>query len=135
VALTPTLPSSTEQGLIPGEIVDVGLIADPAATMARMVPSRKWAGRCRLFGIDNSVPNMDLTPAEAMRRLDIRGDKKTVLFCSAIRPYNDLEYLFDAFFQLAAAHPEYRLFIDGGPMKHSAQYSDETQRTINLLFN
>jgi glycosyltransferase involved in cell wall biosynthesis len=83
------------------------------------------------FGINNSVPHTDLGPREAKQRLGIRGDERTILFFGAIRPYKGLEYLVDAFQQLAATHPEYRLIIAGEPRKEAEQYSDEIQRTIN----
>jgi D-inositol-3-phosphate glycosyltransferase len=83
------------------------------------------------FGINNSVPHTDLSPREAKQRLGIRGDERTILFFGAIRPYKGLEYLVDAFQQLAATHPEYRLIIAGEPRKGAEQYLDQIQRTIN----
>jgi glycosyltransferase involved in cell wall biosynthesis len=83
------------------------------------------------FGINNSVPHTDLSPREAKQRLGIRGDERTILFFGAIRPYKGLEYLVDAFQQLAATHPEYRLIIAGEPRKGAEQYLDKIQRTIN----
>jgi D-inositol-3-phosphate glycosyltransferase len=87
------------------------------------------------YGINNSVPDTDLTPTEAKQRLGIRGDERTILFFGVIRPYKGLEYLVDAFQQLAASHPEYRLIIAGEPRKGSEQYLDEIQRTINRHVN
>jgi glycosyltransferase involved in cell wall biosynthesis len=82
------------------------------------------------FGINNSVPDTDLTAAEAKQRLGIAQTEKAILFFGAIRPYKGLEYLVDAFFQLAAAHPEYRLIIAGSPREDTEQYLRGIQRTI-----
>jgi glycosyltransferase involved in cell wall biosynthesis len=83
------------------------------------------------FGINNSVPDTDLTPAAAKQRLGIRDSERTILFFGAIRPYKGLEYLVDAFLQLAAKHPEYRLIIAGEPRKDSEKYLDEMQQRID----
>jgi glycosyltransferase involved in cell wall biosynthesis len=77
------------------------------------------------FGINNSVPDTGLTPAEAKRRLGIRTGEKTILFFGAIRPYKGLEYLVDAFLRLADRCPGYRLVIAGGPRKGSEKYLEE----------
>ena len=82
------------------------------------------------FGINNTVPNTDLTRAQARHRLDIAENEKTILFFGAIRPYKGLEYLVDAFFQVAASQPEYRLIIAGAPRKDTEQYLAEIERTI-----
>ncbi len=83
------------------------------------------------FGINNSVPHTALTPHEAKERLGIRRDERTILFFGAIRPYKGLEYLVDAFQQLAATHPEYRLIIAGEARREAEQYVGDIQRTIN----
>jgi glycosyltransferase involved in cell wall biosynthesis len=67
------------------------------------------------FGINNSVPNTHLTPAEARQRLGIKSDEKTILFFGNIAPYKGLEYLTTAFQQLLAQHENYRLIIAGWP--------------------
>ncbi len=82
------------------------------------------------FGINNTVPNTDLTGAEARRRLDIAEKDKAILFFGAIRPYKGLEYLVEAFFQVAANQPQYRLIIAGAPRKDTEQYLTEIERTI-----
>jgi len=83
------------------------------------------------FGINNSVPDTDLTPAEAKQRLGIQKGEKTVLFFGAIRPYKGLEYLVDAFGRLASRKDEYRLIIAGEPKKGCEGYIAEIQQTIN----
>jgi len=82
------------------------------------------------FGINNSVPDTDLTPADAKRRLGIRDDEQTILFFGNIRPYKGLEYLVGAFQRVAAAHPDYRLIIAGESKRGSDQYMAEIQQRI-----
>jgi D-inositol-3-phosphate glycosyltransferase len=82
------------------------------------------------FGINNTVPNTDLTRAEARCRLNIAENEKTILFFGAIRPYKGLEYLVEAFFRVTANQPQYRLIIAGAPRKDTEQYLAEIERTI-----
>jgi glycosyltransferase involved in cell wall biosynthesis len=74
------------------------------------------------YGINNAVPDTDLTPAEAKDRLGIRHDDRTILFFGSIAPYKGLEYLVDAFERLVAADSRYRLVIAGRPKKHAEEY-------------
>src|SRR5712664_1195743 len=67
------------------------------------------------FEINNAVPNTNLTSGGAKRRLGIRDDEKTILFCGRITPYKGLEYLVSAFRQIAARGNDYRLVIAGRP--------------------
>jgi D-inositol-3-phosphate glycosyltransferase len=67
------------------------------------------------FGINNSVPDTNLTTSEARQRLGIRQDEKTVLFFGAITPYKGIEYLVDAFRHILPRHDDYRLIIAGRP--------------------
>jgi glycosyltransferase involved in cell wall biosynthesis len=83
------------------------------------------------FGVNNAVPHTELTPTEAKRRLGIREGEKTMLFFGAIRPSKGLEYLVDAFGQLAAKHPNYRLIIAGERKKGYEQYVDSIRLTIS----
>lgn len=82
------------------------------------------------FGVNNSVPNTDLTAAEAKRQMGVGSEHKTILFFGAIRPYKGLDFLVDAFLQLAAGHPEYRLIIAGQPRKGCEKYLEEIQQKI-----
>ena len=82
------------------------------------------------FGINNSVPDTELAPEEAKRRLGIRNGEKTILFFGAIRPYKGLEYLVAAFQQVAARSEGYRLIIAGDPLKEGVQYLRDIQETI-----
>jgi len=65
------------------------------------------------FGINNAAPTTSLTPAEAKRRLGLRGDEKALLFFGRITPYKGLEYLIAAFRQVVARGDNYRLMIAG----------------------
>lgn len=67
------------------------------------------------FGVNNAVPNTDLTPADAKKRLGISGHDKTILFFGRITPYKGLEHLIAAFRQLLTRRDNYRLVIAGRP--------------------
>src|SRR5437867_4064776 len=82
------------------------------------------------FGINNSVPDTDLTPEQAKRRLGIADCERTILFFGTIGPYKGLEFLVAAFQPIAARHPDYRLIIAGKPTRGCENYLDEIQRAI-----
>jgi polysaccharide transporter, PST family len=65
------------------------------------------------FGINNSVPDTDLTPGQAKQRLGIKEGEKTILFFGNIGPYKGLEFLVAAFQRLVSKHADYRLIIAG----------------------
>ena len=67
------------------------------------------------FGINNAVPNTQLTPSEAKRRLGIGGNERAILFFGRITPYKGLEHLIAAFRRSSARHDGYRLIIAGRP--------------------
>jgi D-inositol-3-phosphate glycosyltransferase len=67
------------------------------------------------YGINNAVPNTDLTPPEAKRRLGFRDGERTILFFGRIRPSKGLEYLIAAFRQISVRRDDYRLIIAGSP--------------------
>ncbi|MGC1187163.1 MAG: glycosyltransferase family 4 protein [Candidatus Acidiferrales bacterium] len=75
------------------------------------------------FGINNSIPNTNLTSGDARHRLGIRDGEKAILFFGNITPYKGLEYLTAAFQQLRARHPEYRLIIAGWPKNCEAYWN------------
>ena len=79
------------------------------------------------FGINNSVPNTELTPAQAKQRLGIGPREKTILFFGAIRPYKGVEHLLAAFDRVASRDEDYRLIVAGEPKKGSEQYLREIQ--------
>jgi glycosyltransferase involved in cell wall biosynthesis len=68
------------------------------------------------YPCDNALPDTELTPAQAKRRLGIGDNECVVLFFGSIRPYKGLEYLLAAFERLAPERPEMRLIVAGEPM-------------------
>ena len=81
------------------------------------------------FGINNSVPNTDLSSIEAKERLGLRKEDKTILFFGNIAPYKGLEYLVSAYQQIAAKRSDYKLIIAGRP-KGFEQYWTQVQEMI-----
>ncbi len=67
------------------------------------------------FGINNTVPDTNLSTAEAKRQLGISGRDRTLLFFGNIAPYKGLEYLISAFAELSNKDRSYRLIIAGKP--------------------
>jgi len=67
------------------------------------------------FGINNAVPNTDLSPADARQRLGVENGQRTILFFGNITPYKGLEYLIAAFKRLAPLQQNYQLIIAGQP--------------------
>ena len=82
------------------------------------------------FGINNSVPTTKLTPAEARARLGLALDQKTLLFFGNIAPYKGLEYLIEAFRQVAAKDKSYRLIVAGRPKPRQESYWNEIRSII-----
>ena len=76
------------------------------------------------FGINNAVPNTDLTDEEARRRLDLASNDRTILFFGNIAPYKGLEFLVNAFRQIMEHGRPYRLIIVGNPKKCDAYWND-----------
>jgi len=87
------------------------------------------------FGINNSIPDTDLTPAAAKHGLGIRDAERTVLFFGNIGPYKGLEFLVAAFQVLVARNADYRLIIAGKPRGGCARYLNEIQHTIRRSVN
>src|SRR6266850_2925811 len=83
------------------------------------------------FGINNSVPDTDVTPALAKRQLGVGESDRTLLFFGNIGPYKGLEFLIAAFQRIAAQNQDYRLIIAGKPRPGCDQYADEIRRTID----
>ena len=83
------------------------------------------------FGINNSVPDTDLTPAQAKQHLGVLASEKTLLFFGAIRPYKGLEYLVEAFRRLAWGTPTYRLIIAGECKKGDERYLTDLERVLS----
>jgi glycosyltransferase involved in cell wall biosynthesis len=73
------------------------------------------------FGINSTVPDTTLTATEARRKLGLRENEKTLLFFGNIAPYKGVEFLVDAFIEVAGRVENYRLIIAGRP-KGSEDY-------------
>jgi glycosyltransferase involved in cell wall biosynthesis len=73
------------------------------------------------FGINNTVPNTNLSTAQAKEKVDVKETDRTMLFFGNIAPYKGLDDLVAAFIQLAKAETGYRLLIVGRP-KHDQDY-------------
>jgi glycosyltransferase involved in cell wall biosynthesis len=82
------------------------------------------------FGINNTVPNTSLSPAEARRQLGINKNEKVLLFFGNIAPYKGLEYLVTAFEEVLKRDCSYRLLIVGKP-KGSESYWNQIRHTIS----
>ncbi|MGA9668787.1 MAG: glycosyltransferase family 4 protein [Terracidiphilus sp.] len=82
------------------------------------------------FGLNNSVPDTELTPVEAKRKLGIDSQDKVVLFFGRMRPYKGLDYLVEAFQQIVLRDNGYRLVIAGEPKKDSERHWREIQESI-----
>jgi D-inositol-3-phosphate glycosyltransferase len=82
------------------------------------------------FGINNAVPNTEITAAEARRRLGIGLGERVILFFGAIRPYKGVEYLVSAFQKIAPRNASYRLIIAGEPKKESLQYLSDIRAAV-----
>jgi len=87
------------------------------------------------FGINNSLPNTELTPALARQRLGIENGEKAILFLGRMRPYKGLEYLLSAFRLLKSRNADYRLIIAGPEKKGSEDYMEKIRRSIREQFN
>jgi len=83
------------------------------------------------FGINNSVPDTDLTPEQAKRRLGIGENERTILFFGNIGPYKGVDYLVAAFQKIAARNADYRLIIAGKPRGGCEKYLEDIQNTIS----
>jgi glycosyltransferase involved in cell wall biosynthesis len=82
------------------------------------------------FGINNAVPDTDVTRAQARQRLGIGPDERAILFFGTIAPYKGLEYLVAAFQRLLAERSDYRLIIAGRPKNGTEQYWEAIRRTL-----
>lgn len=83
------------------------------------------------FGINNSVPNSELTSVQAKHKLGLDAHSKTILFYGAIRQYKGLEHLLAAFQCVAPKDSTFRLLIAGEVKKGAEQYLQDIQKTID----
>lgn len=83
------------------------------------------------FGINNAVPNTDLTPSAARKKLGIRSDEKAILFFGRIKPYKGLEYLIAALQRLRVKGDDYRLIVVGSlDALNGEQYNNAIREAI-----
>ena len=81
------------------------------------------------FGINNTVPNTELSAAGAKRLLGISSEDKTLLCYGQIAPYKGLKYLVAAFAKLLKSDRSYRLIIAGKP-KWNQDYWNQIEQLI-----
>jgi D-inositol-3-phosphate glycosyltransferase len=83
------------------------------------------------FGINNTAPNTGITTIDAKRTLGIRSSDKVMLCFGQIAPYKGLEYLVDAFSELAKRDETYRLIIAGKVKQGQTEYWNKIRRKID----
>ena len=81
------------------------------------------------FGINSTVPDTDLTTAQARSALGLKPEDKVILFFGNIAPYKGLEYLLEAVTALAKVLPELRLLI-AGRLKCDSDYRAAIERRL-----
>jgi D-inositol-3-phosphate glycosyltransferase len=91
------------------------------------VPARKVS--IIPFGINDTVPNTNLTREQARQRLGLSEGHKTLLFFGRITPYKGLEDLVKALGKLRKNDDSYRLLIVGA-VKDCADYWRKVQDEI-----
>jgi glycosyltransferase involved in cell wall biosynthesis len=84
------------------------------------------------FGINNTVPNSSMTTIDAKRMLGVRSSDKVMLCFGQIAPYKGLEYLVDAFSELAKRDEICRLIIAGEVKKGQKEYWNKIRRKIAI---
>jgi D-inositol-3-phosphate glycosyltransferase len=85
------------------------------------------------YGINNAVPDTDLTADRARRRLGIKGGERTILFFGAIAPYKGLDLLVEAFQQIAAQNVDYRLIVAGMPKGGCEEYLAKIREEMSRI--
>lgn len=81
------------------------------------------------FGINNTVPNTNLTTVKAKETVKVSEKDKTMLFFGNIAPYKGLDDLVVAFIEVAKTEPDYRLLIVGRP-KQDKSYWEQIEKMI-----
>jgi glycosyltransferase involved in cell wall biosynthesis len=82
------------------------------------------------FGINNTVPNSNMTAVDAKRMIGVHSSDKVMLFFGQIAPYKGLEYLVHAFAELAKTDESCRLIIAGKVKQGQTEYWNEIRRQI-----
>ncbi len=82
------------------------------------------------FGINNSVPETNLSPQEAREKLGVAPQTRVLLFFGSIAPYKGLEYLVEAISTLRDAGHIYRIVIAGRPKGGCVYWRNIQQQVI-----
>jgi glycosyltransferase involved in cell wall biosynthesis len=83
------------------------------------------------YGINNSVPDTDVTPGQAKQQLGIKDTERTILFFGNIGPYKGVEFLVAAFQRLARKRADYRLIIAGKLRGGAEKYWEDIRSMID----
>jgi D-inositol-3-phosphate glycosyltransferase len=83
------------------------------------------------FGINNTAPNTGMTTIDAKRTFGLRSTNKVMLCFGQIAPYKGLEYLVDAFSELAKRDETYRLIVAGKVKPGQTEYWNKIRRKID----
>ena len=75
------------------------------------------------FGINSTVPNTALTTAQARQQLGLDESEKVLLFFGNIAAYKGVEFLVDAFIEVAQREENHRLIIAGRPKGSEAYWA------------
>jgi D-inositol-3-phosphate glycosyltransferase len=82
------------------------------------------------YGINDEVPETDLTPQQAREKLGIMVDEKVLLFFGAIAPYKGLLDLVEAFRLISVCDRSYRLVIAGKPKGGCEKYLRDIENAV-----
>jgi D-inositol-3-phosphate glycosyltransferase len=83
------------------------------------------------FGINNTVTNSSITAVDAKRTLGVHRTNRVMLSFGQIAPYKGLEYLVDAFSELAKKDKTCRLIIAGKVKQGQTEYWNKIRRKID----
>lgn len=75
------------------------------------------------FGLNSTVPDTTLTSEAARQRLGLRAGHRVLLFFGNIAPYKGVEYLVDAFIDIARGCEDCRLIIAGRPKGNESYWA------------
>ncbi len=82
------------------------------------------------FGINNTLPNSELTIADAKRQMGINPSRKTLLFFGNIAPYKGLNFLIAALEEVTKSGGDFQLIIAGRP-KGCEPYWKQMQQAMD----
>lgn len=74
------------------------------------------------YGINNAIPDTEITRDEARRRCGVGPTEKTILFFGEIAPYKGLDTLVRAFWKVLGDGHDYRLIIAGRAKGEREEY-------------